>query len=336
MKNLSLLHQSLRALRFIVLAGLPVACTLDDRFVNVPEDGGAGGPGDDGRSGGASSGGEENSGVGGSDENPGSGGRSSGGSASSTGGEPPSGGGTDPGTGGSQNPSGGASFNGGGTSSGGDTAAGGGTNSGGDTAVGGGTTSGGADSGGGAGVGGAAQFNGYHKSGSFKGWVYTMLETPPLSPPSTISPQGFEDLATDGPYCVSGTQRGSFDFAGIAALGFYIYQEPDGSPVSRGPVGAGIYLRLSKVGPQPSAVSPRQRLYVHLSNGEFDTGWCAIVDEDFDGTIPWEDFNTECWDNLGSWYDSAKLIDRVLIHPPVGGEGEDVVFDYCVDDISTP
>jgi len=116
---------------------------------------------------------------------------------------------------------------------------------------------------------------------------------------STIVPADYSAQPAGEPLCASGTVAGAPEYTGIAMVGFNLNQEPTGgtgSELSWSPAGDGIMYSLVLDTSTP----------VHLAlHGPTQT-WCAVVTEP-DGLIPWDNFNTACWDNSGSSYDRSPL-----------------------------
>ena len=90
---------------------------------------------------------------------------------------------------------------------GGDTASGGAT--GGDPgATGGDTATGGASAAAGA-AGSSGTLGGYHESGDWHGYAWTAVDE---AGQATVTPEDFEDLLVDGPYCASGNVPVTADY----------------------------------------------------------------------------------------------------------------------------
>jgi len=237
----------------------------------------------------------------------------------------------------------------GGTSSGGQTSSGGGSGDG----VGsggapgasggaapdatGGTSSGGNASGGssggpgtgGTGSGGAAPIFGYYESNSWHGFVGTLVAYGDIDPPS------FDDTLAP-PYCVSGSLDPNAGNAGIAGWTWNINQPSTCSGTdcvptasTQVPTSEGLVLRLDNPGNSPL------RVQIDGPNGAQDPSqrWCADISGQ-DGVlyIPWEEFNTECWEGgSGQAYAKSELA-RVNVLVPGPGSGDPArSFEYCVE-----
>ncbi len=212
----------------------------------------------------------------------------------------------------------------------GDGDAGGGSGTGGGPASGGTDGSGGNDGSGGDGTGGAAPIlGGYHERADWRGYAFTLLEGG-----ADISPNNFDDLSTDGPYCVSGTVPGTADYEALAALGFNVNETRDGIGETIVPSGDGLLLDLS-------INSGAEIIRVQFDDGTPPSDpdyqnhrWCAMVSGSGRVIIPWDSFNTECWNPENGLDYGGEPIERVLIYTPdVGEAGGDTPFDFCVNDI---
>jgi len=206
---------------------------------------------------------------------------------------------------------------------------------------------------GGAGGGGNSLLGGYHVHGDWAGFAFTFTDE---AKTATIMPGSFEDMIeSDGPYCVSGSVVGTppeedangdpipgTGYTSIAALGFNTNQ-PKMENAETGKVatsGDGVMIHLT-------VNSGETELRVQLEDGTDPADpnaaqhrWCAnltVVDGEFNMTLPWEAFSTECWAPGGDTdvpFDPATQLAKVIIYvPDPGTAGTSLPFDYCVHDI---
>lgn len=188
------------------------------------------------------------------------------------------------------------------------------------------------------GAGGAVSgepLGGYHVKGDWSGFAFTFATD------STIAPADFGDLVDqDGPYCVSGSVKGTEDFSSIAAFGVNAKQDKiDDAPVMQlAPGGDGILVDLTV------NLADHETLRIQIEDGEEELDssmpehrWCSNLPA-MDGPIvlPWDSFNTQCWSaEDGTNFDPAvNKIAKVIIYvPDPGVVGTEIPFDFCVNDI---
>jgi len=187
--------------------------------------------------------------------------------------------------------------------------------------------------------GGGDLLGGYHTSDDWAGFAFTLTDE---GQTGSIAPADFDDLETDGPYCVTGTVAATEQYESLAAVGFNLNQArevgaPAGSVVASGD-GLMIHVTLN---------SGATDLRVQLDDGTDPTDpnaaqhrWCAnltVVDGEFNETLPWEAFSTECWAPGGDTdvpFDPTTELVKVIIYVPDPGlAGTTLLFDYCVNDI---
>jgi len=212
--------------------------------------------------------------------------------------------------------------------------------------------SGAAPGSGGAGGGSGGTSNsllgGYHVHGDWAGFAFTFVDT---AMSATISPASFETMIdTDGPYCVTGSVVGTppdpeiegSGYTSIAAVGFNTNQPKiEDAPTGKvATTGDGVLIHLT-------VNSGETMLRVQLEDGTDPMApdaaqhrWCAnldVVGGEFNETLPWEAFSTECWAPGGatdSPFDPATQLAKVIIYvPDPGTAGTTLPFDYCVHDI---
>src|SRR5690606_10227715 len=59
--------------------------------------------------------------------------------------------------------------------------------------------------------------------------------------------------------------------------------------------------------------------------------WCANI-VGGGGFIPWSEFNTQCWDDSGEWYDGEPLEAAVILVP--GDATAAVPYDFCLESLA--
>ena len=209
----------------------------------------------------------------------------------------------------------------------------GGQGSGSDTGAGGGT---GATTG--SGGAGNSLIGGYHIHGDWAGFAFTFKDGG-----ATITPENFETMVDqDGPYCVSGNVLGTPElYNSIAAVGFNVSQPKiEDAPVNKvATTGDGLFVDIV-------VNSGDKGIRVQLEDGTdpadpnaAEHRWCAnlTVDENnkFQDTIPWDSFNTTCWDAAeGTPFDPTTQLAKVILYVPDPGEADpSLAFDFCVNDI---
>ena len=140
----------------------------------------------------------------------------------------------------------------------------------------------------------------------------------------------------DGPYCASGNVPVTSDYSAISMIGFNVNQERiDDAPVgSLVPSGDGLLVNISN-----NANTDVIRVQIQGPNGATDENdrWCAPVSQfNQDVIIPWDAFNTMCWDNSGAYYSGQSIVAALVFVPGMGSSDsnpQDRYFDMCVNDI---
>lgn len=204
----------------------------------------------------------------------------------------------------------------------------------------GGTGSGGSGTGGGAGSGmGAASgiglFGGYHTSGDWSGFAFAFA-----SGASTVTPANFEDMVDiDGPYCIQGSTPGSAPtYGNIAAVGVHTNQEKaeNAAIETLAPQGDGLAIDITvNSGTKTIRIQLEDETPPNDPNAA-EHRWCVNLTADAGGKIqqvvPWESFDTECWDaESGTVYDKRPIA-RAIAYVPDPGTGT-AAFDFCLNDI---
>lgn len=187
--------------------------------------------------------------------------------------------------------------------------------------------------GGGANGGGDGLLGGYHVSGDWAGFAFTFVDT---GNTATITPANFEDMIDkDGPYCVKGTVAATMEYTSIGALGFNTAQpKTNNAPVNTvASTGDGMFVDLVVNSGEPG-------IRIQIEDGTdpsapdaADHRWCVNLTGSNKHEIPWETFNTQCWDGMGTAYDGRPIAKVVLYVPDAGPLGAAQNFDFCVNDI---
>lgn len=184
------------------------------------------------------------------------------------------------------------------------------------------------------GSGGAdGPLGGYHVSGDWAGFAFTFVDE---AMTATISPTNFETMIdTDGPYCVQGTVAATEEYTSIAALGFNTAQPKiSDAPVNTvASTGDGIFVDLEIKGGEEGI---RIQIEDDTDPSAADAAehrWCVNLTGTDRHEIPWETFNTQCWDGKGTPYDGRPIAKVILYVPDAGPDGATQNFDFCVNDI---
>jgi hypothetical protein len=160
---------------------------------------------------------------------------------------------------------------------------------------------------------------GYATFGNWQGYAWTAA-----SMGSSITPPNF--AAVHGPpFCAKGTVAAGV--TNTAMLGVNLNQA------------AGINTQIATVTPTKAGVTVQVmnrtmatlRLQVQGPNGATDPEdrWCAPIFGS-GGFIPWDAFNTKCWDGSGTKYARQPLTAAMILVP---GSAAAVAFDFCLVDL---
>lgn len=68
--------------------------------------------------------------------------------------------------------------------------------------------------------------------------------------------------------------------------------------------------------------------------GHPDESWCINLTASgrMQGIVLWNELNSECWSNDGSWYDGRTLLQSVRVSV-FGDDDFEYPFSYCINDI---
>jgi hypothetical protein len=90
------------------------------------------------------------------------------------------------------------------------------------------------------------------------------------------------------------------------------------------PVGSGLAYDVTNSGRSPL------RIQIQGAAGWPSEAWCAVI-TGTSGTVSWKQFNSSCWDNIGSFYDGTPLQSVMLLVP--GDMGFSIPFSLCLNSI---
>ncbi len=177
----------------------------------------------------------------------------------------------------------------------------------------------------------ADPLGGYHVHGDWAGFAFAFADGG-----ATITPDNFEDMIDrDGPYCVSGTVAATSDYTSIAAVGVNVSQpKMEDAPVNTLLVqGTGLLVDFTVNSGEDGI-----RVQIEGEDGATnpDHRWCVNLTGSQNTVIPWETFNTECWDvESGVAFNPAtdRLAKVILYVPDPGSSGSTLPFDFCLNDI---
>ena len=183
-----------------------------------------------------------------------------------------------------------------------------------------------------AGTGGSTTsdaLGGYHQHGDWAGFAFTFADGG-----ATISPDNYEGMLGDGPYCVSGQVPGTQLFSAIAAFGVNVNQEKiKDAPVNTLMAGGGGLLVDLTVN------SGEDGIRIQLEGpGGYAAGetWCTNLTGSGETVIPWTSFNSACWSaEEGVDFDPATnpLAKAIAYVPDPGPSVGTLSFDFCINRI---
>jgi len=180
---------------------------------------------------------------------------------------------------------------------------------------------------------------GFWRYDDMKGCAWTGIDD--TGSGTTVTPQDFKARAPEDPYCAQGTVGANEDYESVALLGFNINEDPatadcsydPAAATSEGPpgielTGSGIAANIVKQGDETDFTF---RVQIQGPNGATDENdrWCATITET-QGKIfvPYEDFNTKCWDDSGDAYSGQPISAVVFLVP---GEPTATPYNFCVN-----
>ena len=162
---------------------------------------------------------------------------------------------------------------------------------------------------------------GYVTSGPWQGYAWTGTESP--SQGTVISPADFSGVTDGGRLCVTGTVGPVWEAVGL--LGLNLNQSRSGPQDLWTPVGSGLAYDVTNNGGTPL------RIQIQGAAGWPSEAWCAVI-TGTSGTVSWKQFNSSCWDNIGSFYDGTPLQSVMLLVP--GDMGSSIPFSLCLNSIT--
>lgn len=155
--------------------------------------------------------------------------------------------------------------------------------------------------------------------GTLHGYAYAIL--------GGASSQISMSFGSHNSICASGVVPAATAYTNYEAIGFYVNQ-PCGGAGAGGPAGTyvpqgyGIDVTFSNPGASP----------LRLQITDNTTTWCYDIGAGSGAVlVPWQDFNTSCWDMSGSYYSQGIPI-RAIQLQVVGDAAYDTKFDYCLLD----
>ncbi len=192
-------------------------------------------------------------------------------------------------------------------------------------AAGGAPAVGGADS-----VGGSSSGDGaYYVGGVWNGTMWDLA----TGTGSTITPIDFTSHTPGTPFCVSGSVGPMLDYSGIAVVGYNINQAKgataQGTWTPASVSSGGVTVNVSNNG------TSVLRVQIQGPNAATDATdrWCATMTTFNQAvTIPWSNFNTSCWDGLGTRYSGQPLQEVMILVP--GDDLYSVPYSFCLNSIS--
>lgn len=178
-------------------------------------------------------------------------------------------------------------------------------------------------------------FGGYHTSGDWSGFAFAFA-----AGTATVAPLNFEDLVgVDGPYCIKGTVPGTADYSAIAAVGVHVNQQQaeDAEIKTLAPQGDGLAIDITVRGGEKTIRVQLEDATPPTDPAAAEHRWCTNLTADDTGKIqtvvPWESFNTECWDAESGTAYAKQPLARAIAYVPDPGVGLSAAYDFCLNDI---
>ncbi len=163
---------------------------------------------------------------------------------------------------------------------------------------------------------------GYFKSASWAGYAWASANE------ATISPEDFTENEEGAALCVNGSVSATEDWSGVAMLGINLNQMPgEDTPLGTViPTEVGITVKVEN----PGGSSLRVQIQGPEGATDEDDRWCATI-AGSGGSIPYERFNTKCWDDSGESYQRQPLVSAAVLVP--GANDVETTFDFCLTDL---
>jgi hypothetical protein len=155
--------------------------------------------------------------------------------------------------------------------------------------------------------------------GNWKGYAWTAA-----SPGSSITPSDFARVHGP-PLCATGTVASGVNNTAMVGINLNQVSGINTPANTVVPTMAGVFVQVT------NRTSAMLRVQVQGPNGATDANdrWCAPL-FGTGGFIPWDAFNTKCWDGSGTKYARQPLVAAMILVP---GSSGPVPFDFCLDDI---
>jgi hypothetical protein len=217
---------------------------------------------------------------------------------------------------GGSNGSGFGGSDGAGGASGGNGAGGSGTGGSGGAGATGGAS--GAGTGGAGGTGGGA-VGGYMTFGDWHGFAWTAI-----GGAGNIMPPNF-GTKTAPPLCATGDLAAGTANVGLLGVNLNQASAPNSPIMSVVPTLDGMNVSVTNNG------TSQLRVQIQGPNGATDANdrWCAPIFGS-GGFIPWNAFNTKCWDGTGTAYNRQPIVAAMILVPGATGA---VSFNFCLNEI---
>ena len=135
--------------------------------------------------------------------------------------------------------------------------------------------------------------------------------------------------ANQSSLCASGTLEADPTYNATAGLGIALIQAPGTNTATSDwtPTGDGLYVQLT-------GNTSGLRVQLRSLGGDTDATkrWCAPVPQGGTGKIPWTSFNTQCWNNTGSFFSPSTPIRWIEITDPSSNVATTPI-DFCLVNI---
>ncbi|HET6340344.1 MAG TPA: hypothetical protein VFG30_44350 [Polyangiales bacterium] len=165
----------------------------------------------------------------------------------------------------------------------------------------------------------------YFTSGPWHGFFWTAYH----GPGTTLTSTNFTAPMFEMPICIRGSVALTPDNSGNAILGMNLNQANslDGAPLTIVPTRAGVQVDFTN-----NAGSPLRVMVQGLDGATNERArWCAALNSSTK-FVPWSQFNTTCWDGLGSPYLHEPISTAMLLVP--GTMGLAIAYDVCLKNLA--
>lgn len=137
-----------------------------------------------------------------------------------------------------------------------------------------------------------------------------------------------ESLAR-APLCASGTVAAREDYGSWAILGYNVAQAEGGPALEATPRGDGLYVRVQNRSGGELRVQTQDAVGRAGGPDSPNHRWCKTLSLE-EELIPWEAFNTHCWDPAAGTAYAKTPLESVMILVP-SPNAVDREFDFCVE-----